>query len=167
MLVVFWYKYQPWVNWIIPSSGLGHTFVYLNLFSWAGTAYPTGALEFTYGFWVGFVLLYLVFCEVFYTSLLVPLSFIFWPLCSVIFDLRHPMTLLVYSSFSCRLSCTSSITGYFFISIYLTVFCLLQTLQVLLSRREHFSWRINVYSVSLVYAPHVTPIVLLLLQTRS
>ena len=42
----------------------------------------------------------IVFCVMFYRSLFVFVSFFFWPLCCLSFDLRLLLTLLVYYNFS-------------------------------------------------------------------
>jgi len=49
----------------------------------AGTAYPSGAPEFTPGFSGVFVARSLVFCEMFYRSFFVLVSFFFWPINSM------------------------------------------------------------------------------------
>ena len=54
----------------------------------AGTAYPAEVLEFTTGFNVVPDVRSLVFCVVFCRSLFVLLSFFFWPLYCLFFDLR-------------------------------------------------------------------------------
>ena len=74
--------------------------------SGAGTAYPSGAPEFTTGFhWVP-VTRSLVLC-MFCRSLFVLLYFFFWQLCCLFFfDIRILITLLVSSNSSVRSSCT-------------------------------------------------------------
>jgi len=70
----------------------------------AGTAYPSGALEFIPGFSGIRVARSLVFCEMFCRSLFVLLSFFFWPLhCLSFFDLRFLVIPLVSSNFYYRL----------------------------------------------------------------
>jgi len=65
----------------------------------AGTVYPCGAPEFTYGFqWVR-VARSLVFCVVFCGSLFVFLSLYVWLLCCLSFDLRILIIYLVSSTF--------------------------------------------------------------------
>ena len=65
--------------------------------SGAGTAYPSGAPEFTPGFYSNFSFM-CMFCR----SLFVLLSFVFWPLCCLsFFDLRLLITSLVSSNSSC------------------------------------------------------------------
>ena len=74
--------------------------------SGAGTAYPSGAPDFTIGF--GFfgeicVARSLDLCVVFYRSLFVFLHFLFWPLCCLsLFDLRFLIIPLVSSKSSHR-----------------------------------------------------------------
>jgi hypothetical protein len=64
----------------------------------AGTAYPSGAPEFTPGFHVVLVTRSLVLCVCFVDRCL---SFFFWPLCCLFFfDLRILLTTLVSSKCS-------------------------------------------------------------------
>ena len=60
--------------------------------SGAGTAYPSWVPEFTFRG---------SYCLILRGSLIVFLSFIFWPLHCLFFDLQLLMTLFVYSAFSC------------------------------------------------------------------
>ena len=67
-----------------------------------GTAYPSGALSSTPDFNGVRVARSLVFCVMFCRSLYVLLSFFFWPLCCLSFDLRILITPLVSSNSSSR-----------------------------------------------------------------
>ena len=67
--------------------------------SGAGTAYPSGTLEFTPVFSGVSAARSLVSCIVFCILLFVPLTFFFWPLfCLFFFDLRILITTLVSSN---------------------------------------------------------------------
>ena len=69
--------------------------------SGAGTAYPTGELEFTPGFQWGSCYSILSFICMFCRSLFVLLYFLFWPLCCLFFlDIRILITPLLYSNSS-------------------------------------------------------------------
>ena len=66
----------------------------------AGTTYPQGIHEFTYGYlWVRIASSLDLCCVVFCVSLFAFLSIIIWPLCCQSFDLRHLITPLVSANF--------------------------------------------------------------------
>ena len=67
-----------------------------------GTAYPSGAPEFTIGFKWGSFTRSLVLCVLFCRSLFVLLSLFFWQLYCLSFDYRFVITPLVSSNSSCR-----------------------------------------------------------------
>jgi len=66
----------------------------------SGTAYPSEAPEFTPSFSGLRVARSLVFCVVFCRSLFALLSFFFWSLCCLSFNLQLLITLLISSNFS-------------------------------------------------------------------
>ena len=69
--------------------------------SGAGTAYPSGASTFIPGFYWGSCYSIFSFMCMFFRSLLILLSFFFWPLCCLIsFDIRILITPLVSSNSS-------------------------------------------------------------------
>ena len=86
-----------------PHSGLITGFNRTGATSGAGTAYPSGAREFTPGFQWGSCYSIFSFMCMFCRSLFVLLYFFFWPLyCLYFFDVRVLITPLVSSNFSYR-----------------------------------------------------------------
>ena len=77
---------------------------------WIGTAYPSGASEFTLSFQQGSCFSMFSFMCMFCRSLVLLLYFFFWPLCCLSFDLRISITSLVSSNISYKQQSTKHYT---------------------------------------------------------
>jgi len=108
-------------NWCVPlvanvSRSFPHSW-FINGFvtrlarRGAGTAHPSGALEFTPGFYWGSCYPIFSFMCMFCRSLFVLLFFFFWPLCCLFFDLR-----ILIGIFKLFLICTHISNMYVFLT---------------------------------------------------